>query len=72
VAVVTSTRDRLIDQDAAVRVTAEIGRANRIPTLWYEFPTSTRIGHEAVDPDRLGPQKNLLYDRYIKLYEAWR
>jgi esterase/lipase len=70
-ALVSAARERIVDRDAAVQVTARIGRANQIPTPWYEVPDSTRIGHDAVDPARLGPEKDLLYDRYIELYEGW-
>jgi pimeloyl-ACP methyl ester carboxylesterase len=71
VAVVTSPGDRFIDQDEAVQIPARIGKTNRIPANWYEIPSSYDIGHEAVDPTRLGPEKDLLYDRYLELYEGW-
>jgi carboxylesterase len=70
VAVVTSPGDRFIDQDRAVQLPARLARTNRVPIQWYELPSSMRIGHEAVDPARLGPEKDLLYARYFTLYEA--
>jgi pimeloyl-ACP methyl ester carboxylesterase len=70
VAVVTSPGDRFIDQDLAVQLPAGLARANRVPVQWYELPSSMKVGHEAVDPARLGPEKDLLYARYFTLYEG--
>lgn len=69
---VTSPGDRFIDHDQATRIPARIAETNRVPALWHEIPSSMMIGHEAVDPARLGPAKDLLYARYIRLYEGRR
>ena len=72
VAVVTSPGDRFIDRDRAVRLPATLARTNRVPARWYELPAHLNLGHEAVDPARLGPEKDLLYARYFTLYEGSR
>jgi pimeloyl-ACP methyl ester carboxylesterase len=69
-AVVTSPRDRYIDQEQAVRVPARIAETNGLPARRYEIPDAMMIGHEAIDPTRVGPNKDLLYDRYLALYEG--
>ena len=72
VAVVTSPGDRFIDRDRAVQLPAGLARTNRVPVRWYELPAALNLGHEAVDPARLGPEKDVLYARYFTLYEGSR
>jgi pimeloyl-ACP methyl ester carboxylesterase len=70
VAVVTSEGDWFIDQDRAAQIPARIAETNRVPVRRYRIPSVLEIGHEAVDPARLGPSKDLLYNRYLALYEG--
>ncbi|MCM4084268.1 alpha/beta hydrolase [Paractinoplanes hotanensis] len=70
VAVVTSARDRFIDRERARTVALEMSAANTLVPASYEIPPEARIGHEAVDPARLGAEAAVLYPKYVNLYEG--
>jgi carboxylesterase len=69
-AVVTSSGDRFIDIERARAVSLEIAAANTLVPAYYKIPPEAHIGHEAVDPARLGVGTAVLYPKYFRLYEG--
>ena len=71
VSVAYSSADPYIDRGLASQIPTKIAETNGLKARVHEFGPDLDLGHDILDPSKLGGHRQEIEDLYVDLYEGW-